>query len=91
MVVNRASLPLPGVVVLLIDSLARTSAQALSNERGEFRLAAPHAGTYRTRTLRIGFRPEFSQPFSLGPGQEVQQRTTLDGIQLALDTMRVLD
>ncbi|MEP6778605.1 MAG: carboxypeptidase regulatory-like domain-containing protein, partial [Gemmatimonadaceae bacterium] len=90
-VVNRASVPVSGVVVLLIDSLAATSAQALSNERGEFRLVAPRAGTYRTRALRIGFRPEFSQPFTLRSGEEVQQRTTLDGVQLALDTMHVLD
>ena len=89
-VLDPAGNGVAGVVVLLLDSLANTTGRALSNMRGEFRLAAPAAGTFRVRTLRIGFRPITSAPIALADGREVVQRFELSGLPLSLDTVRVL-
>ena len=89
-VVDQADAPIPGVVMQLLDSTAYITARALSNERGEFRLGAAHAGTYHVRTLRIGYRPTTSDAFVLPTGGEVTQRLVLTGIRFLLDTMRVV-
>jgi hypothetical protein len=47
----------PGAVVFLLDASGGVAARALTNERGEFRLGAPRAGSYRIRAMRIGYRP----------------------------------
>ena len=82
--------PVAGVVVMLIDSAANISARSLSNTAGEFRLAAPRAGIYKIRTLRVGFRPATSIPVLLLVGQEVAQRIGLTGVVFSLDTVRVV-
>ena len=89
-VVEANDRPVGGVVVMLIDSAANITARSLSNPAGEFRLAAPRAGTYRVRTLRVGFRPVTSAPVLLLAGQEVTQRIGLTGVVFSLDTVRVL-
>jgi hypothetical protein len=49
-------LPVPGVVVILLDSAGGTVARNLTNERGEYRVAFP--GEARgARFVRIGFTP----------------------------------
>src|SRR5688572_12457287 len=73
-VVDRANVPVPGVVVFLVDAGNNVAARDLTNERGEFRVAASAAGAYRIRTLRIGFRPTMSPSVQLGAGQEVTQQ-----------------
>ncbi|MEO8620381.1 MAG: carboxypeptidase regulatory-like domain-containing protein [bacterium] len=89
-VVDRSDTPVAGVVVLLVDSALNVSARSLSSARGEFRLAASLAGTYRVRTLRIGFRPVTSAPVKLSAGEDVTQRIVLSGVAFSLDTVRVL-
>lgn len=49
-------LPIPGVVVILLDSAGGTVARRLTNERGEFRVAVSEAAR-GARLLRIGFTP----------------------------------
>jgi hypothetical protein len=90
-VVDAGSHPVPGVVVLLLDSASRVTARALSNERGEFRVAAAKPGSYRIRTLRIGFRPVMSDPIALPLGGDIAKQLVLSGLPIALDTMRVVD
>ena len=52
--------PVPGVVLVLMDTLGRVVGRALTDDQGEYRLwAGP--GTYRVRTLRIGYRPSLPQ------------------------------
>src|SRR5262245_64793694 len=58
-VMGRGDVPLSGVVVVLADS-AGPVGRSLSGERGEFRVTASHAGTYRLQATRIGFRPVVS-------------------------------
>jgi hypothetical protein len=89
-VVDEAGTPLPGVVVQLVDSAARTAARSLTDERGAFRVAASSAGVYRLSTLRIGFRPVTSAAMTLGVGHERNERLVLTGVRVALDTMRVV-
>ena len=90
-VADAGDQPVPGVVVLLVDSTSRVAARAVSDARGEFRVTADRAGTYRLRTLRIGYRPSVSEPVVLRPGGEVTQRLALTGVPVALDAMRVVD
>ena len=87
--VNESNAAVPGVVVLLLDSASTVVAQALTTERGDFRLSAPRAGSFRTRTLRIGFRPTVSEPFRLALSQELVQRVVLSSAQFVLDTVNV--
>ena len=54
-VVDAGDRPVAGAVVLLLDSVSQVGARTLSNERGEFRVSAAQPGSYRIRTLRIGF------------------------------------
>ena len=86
--VNR---PIPGVIVLLVDSASRVAARGLSDANGEFRVLAHQAGTYRLRTLRIGFRPALSDPVVLVAGGEVVKRLVLTGLPIVLDTTRIVD
>ena len=88
-VVNDGNLPVPGVIVLLLDSASTIRARALTSATGEFRLGAPGAGVYRTRTLRIGFRPTLSDAFTLRASDDVVRRLVLSSVQFSLDTVKV--
>ncbi|HEY6827979.1 MAG TPA: carboxypeptidase regulatory-like domain-containing protein [Gemmatimonadaceae bacterium] len=90
-VTDSTNRPISGVVVMLLDATSQSRARALSDERGEFRVAAPGAGTYSLRTMRIGFRPTTSQPIELRAGGEVVQRIVVAGLPITLDTIRVAD
>ena len=90
-VVDSAGRPLPGVVVLMLDSAANVADRALRTERGTFRVGAARAGTFRLRTLRIGFKSATSEPIVLLAGGEVTRRLVLSGVSVALDTVRVVD
>lgn len=88
--VERAdNAPVPGVVMLLVDTAGRVVGRALTNERGEFRLAAGAPGNYRVRTLRIGYRPVLSAPHQLRSGEELRETFALSSIPVTLDTIRV--
>lgn len=91
-VVDQTNRPVSGVLVLMLDSASNQVARSLSNERGEFRVASGQgAGSYRLRTLRIGFKPTLSDPIALFLGGEVERNVSLTGAQFALDTIRVFD
>ena len=70
-VVAAGNVPVPGVVVQLVDSASAVVARVLSNDRGEFRITAATGGSYRLRTLRIGYAPSLSPVLVLRPGAEV--------------------
>src|SRR5262245_66506220 len=79
--------PVPGVVVMLVDSLSRIAGRSLTTEQGEFRITAPRPGTFRLRTLRIGFRPVLSDPFVLAAGTAESPRVVLVGRPIKPDAM----
>ncbi|MEO8620987.1 MAG: carboxypeptidase regulatory-like domain-containing protein [bacterium] len=84
------SAAIPGAVVLLVNRADSVVARALTNDRGEYRVVAPAAGTYRLRTLRIGFRPVLSDAVELSAGQDVTRRFSFANIPFAMDTVRVV-
>ena len=86
---DRNELPVPGAVVLLIDSHDSTVARALSNDRGAFLISAPAADTYRLSTLRIGYHPWISAPFQVEPNATLRQSFVMDVERIALETMVV--
>ena len=88
---DSSNRPISGVVVMLLDARAQSRARALTDERGEFRIAAPGAGRYSLRTQRIGFRPATTPPLELRAGEEVAQRVLVAGLPITLDTIRVAD
>lgn len=90
-IVDPNGSPVPGVVLLLVDAASRVAARALSSERGDFRLSAPSAGSYRIRAIRIGFRPVMSDPINLQLGDEVSKRLMLSALPVALDTVHAID
>jgi hypothetical protein len=88
-VADAGGVPVPGVLVQLIATDSSIAARTLSNELGGFFIVAPRAGTYRVRTLRIGYKPVVSEPVTLSAGQETPQQIALSNISLGLDTVRV--
>ena len=74
--------PILGVVILLVDDQEVARARTLSDTAGRFLLRAPAPGTYRLRTLRIGFRASTGAPFTLRADTTV--RLVLDQIPQAL-------
>ena len=82
--------PAAGVVVLLLDRADRTVAQGVTDARGLFQLSSPDSGTFRVRTLRIGYRPATSHVFTLARAAELTLPPLQAGVPVALDTIRVV-
>ncbi|HEU5319993.1 MAG TPA: carboxypeptidase-like regulatory domain-containing protein, partial [Methylomirabilota bacterium] len=64
--------PIPGALVLLLDSGRVERARAASAVGGTFRLAASAPGEYRFVVLRIGFARWESPPLRLEAGRTLQ-------------------
>lgn len=86
---DRAGLPVSGVISSLLESTATVVAKALSNDRGEFSMRAPRAGTYTLRSLRIGYSATVSMPFVVPGESAVTPKVVLDDARLELQTIRV--
>src|SRR4051812_36772058 len=87
-VVDQLDRPLAGVVIQLTDSMSRSSARMLTNERGEFRLTAPEEGRYRVRSTRIGFHPTTTELLTLSRAADVTRRIVLASSPVVLDAVR---
>lgn len=81
--------PIPGAVVFLVAADNAIVARDLTTETGEYRLVAPRAGTYRVRTLRIGFRPVLSDALQLRDGQNVSLPLVVESVPVSLGTIQV--
>lgn len=88
-IVTRIGVPVPGVVVQLVDADATVVARTITDETGAYRLLAPRAGSYRLTTRRIGFAPTTSTAISLGAGETRIEALAIDGVAIRLDTVRV--
>ncbi len=71
-----------GVVVLLLDATDVVRARSLSDTTGSFVVRAPAPGSYRLRTLRIGFTATTGAPFPLRA--DTTMRLVLDQIPVRL-------
>lgn len=90
-VVDASGRAVSGAVVSLVDSTKAVIARSLTSERGEYRVAAPHSGTYQLRTLRIGFQPTESAARTYSAGSVSEERIVLDGIRVSLAAVRVVE
>lgn len=81
--------PARAVVVVATDARGAAIAQALTDDRGAFRVALPGPGTYGVRALRIGFRPTVVAARAVGAGETVAVRVVLDGANVALPAVAV--
>jgi hypothetical protein len=77
-----------GVVVTLVDSAGQTVSRALSDESGSYGLTAPKPGTYRLRTMRIGYRAALSDAFVLTAGESATHPLQLSKVAFVLDTVK---
>lgn len=82
--------PASGVVVLLLADDDRVVAQGFTDARGEYRLTAGTGGSFRVRTLRIGYRPATSPVFALAAGGEIELAPLPAGAPVTLDTVRIV-
>lgn len=73
--------PIPGAVISLLDSAGRTLGRNITDERGQYRLAASPATT-QLRFIRIGFRPLTVALARSGTGVD-----TVDVVMTTLPTM----
>ncbi len=90
-VVDATDRAVSGVVVALVDSTQTVVARGLTNDRGEYRVAAQRAGRYRFRTLRIGFQPTESRSITLEAGTIAVERLVLDGVRVSLEAVRIVE
>lgn len=88
-VVDAGATPVPGVMVQLLAADSSVAARTLTDGAGRFFIAAAAPGSYRVRTLRIGFRPVVSEPIALATAQEFGLELQLASVSLGLDTVRV--
>ncbi len=88
-VVTRIGVPVPGVVVQLLDASSLVVARTLTDDAGAYRLLAPGAGNYRLATRRIGFAPTLSPVLTLRAGETRIEALAIDGVAIRLDTVRV--
>jgi hypothetical protein len=81
--------PVPGVVVQLLDSASAVRGQVLTDESGRFVVSAQRAGTFRVQSRRIGFKPVVSDPFALAMGEQSPRDFQLAGIPSGLDSVKI--
>jgi hypothetical protein len=89
-VVDQASRqPIAGALVFLLDANDGMVGRDLTSETGAYRLSAPRPGTYRMRTMRIGFRPVVSAPVTLNEGPDVLLELSIEGVPVSLSAVKV--
>jgi hypothetical protein len=88
--VERGSLqPVPGAVIVLLDSAGAELAAAQTDSAGAFRLAAPGAGSYSLSTRRVGYHPTVTRAVPLAAGETVPVELRMTLQPVALDTVSV--
>ncbi len=78
-----------GVIVLATDERGATVGRTLTNERGDFVLALPHAGRFGLQVLRIGFRPTVVAPAAIADGETSTMRIVLTAAAVPLAAVNV--
>lgn len=81
--------PVPGALVVLVDSAARDVARAASSATGGFTLTADRPGRYRVTVRQIGWRTWESPPFELAAGETHPLVLRIDAEPYALPTITV--
>jgi hypothetical protein len=76
--------PVPGAIVVLLDSTGRALATRLAEDGGSFSFIAPTSGHFVVRVERIGFRSTTSAPFVVRQGDTVDVPVALAGEGVSL-------
>lgn len=66
---KTSGLPVPGMVIFLLDSAGGAVASTMSDEGGAFVLRAPSAGTYRLRAEAVGVFSQTTPALRLAAGE----------------------
>jgi len=74
---------LPGVSVVVTHEGTNLVREAVSDARGEFALPALPAGSYAVKLALAGFKTQENKGLTLGAGQTVRQKYTLDVGQMS--------
>lgn len=77
-----------GVIVVAAGDSGQP-ARALTNTRGEFTIALPHAGTFQLKALRIGFRPTDGPKITVANSETVRAQIQLTDVAVSLIAVRV--
>ena len=83
-VVDASGAAVDGVTITLVDSLAVTHREVVSNAAGEFFIVVKAPGTYLLRASRLGYATTQTPPVEIGDGEvvEVEVRLGVEGVQL---------
>jgi len=87
--VDEAARPVPGALVVLVDSGGVGSGGAVTDAQGRFTLAAAAAGRYNVRAERTGYRTA-EAGVELAAGQTVEVRLTTGVRAFVLPTVDVV-
>jgi hypothetical protein len=90
-VVLRDSSAAVGVIVQARDGSGRPAGSALTNSRGEFRLALPTDGRFDIRILRIGYRPTQGPSVTVIAGKADPVRIVVTGEAVILSGIDIRD
>lgn len=81
--------PAAGVIVIVSDAAGADVAKTTSGENGTFDLPLPHAGPFRVRVLRLGFRPTLAGSVELVAGQTGTMHLVLTASIVSLAQVQV--
>lgn len=81
--------PVPGVVVVLLDSAGKRLGGVLAGDDGSYALRAQGPGRYGIRAERIGFRADAPAKVTLGAGETVELRLVTRPIPVVLSAVHV--
>jgi carboxypeptidase family protein len=89
--VSDGGVRVPGAIVMLVGTNGSVVGRVVSKEDGSFSVAAPAAGAYGVRVLRIGFRPTVAGPFDLAARTTTTRDIALSGRVRILPSVQVTD
>jgi hypothetical protein len=86
---SASGAPAAGVLVALIDGTSGERRTVLTDESGQFTIAAARAGSFTLETKRIGVRPVLTPQFSLAAGETRQFDMAVAAVAARLAAVRV--
>ena len=91
-VVDEASgRPMPGIVVVLLDSTGKRLAGVLAGDDGRYAIRIAVPGRFAVRAERIGYRADAPTPVVVKSGETVELRLVTRPIPVMLSAVRVID
>lgn len=77
--------PVAGVVLLVVDTGGHVVSRGISRQDGQYVITLSRTGTFRIRTLRLGYRPSVSGPVRLITGEDRTVDVAVSGIPARLE------